>query len=55
MTGGEPLWHVSKDLPYSFQCGEGQNIGLNKRLPGMTQRDVFPSGRFDCSILRTNR
>jgi len=37
----------AKDLTYSFQCEEGQNIELNKRLPGITQRDVLSSGRFE--------
>jgi hypothetical protein len=32
---------VTKELVYSFQCEEGQNIGLNKRLPGMTRSDFF--------------
>ena len=40
--GGEPLWHVPNDPAYSFQCEEGQKVGLNKRLPGITQRDVSP-------------
>ena len=29
----------------SFQCWEGQNIGLDRRLPGITQRDVLSNGR----------
>ena len=39
----------------SFQCEEGQNIGLNKRLPGMTQRDVLSSVRFESLISCTKR
>jgi len=45
--GGEPLWHMTKDLPYSFQREEGENIGLNKRLPRITQDDVLSSGCFE--------
>jgi hypothetical protein len=40
--GGEPLWIVPKHLASSFQCKEGQNSGLNRRLPGITQRDILP-------------
>lgn len=46
-TGGEPLQDVPKDHACSFQCEEGQNIVLNKRLPGIAQRDVLPSGRVE--------
>ena len=49
-TGGEPLWIAPNDLAYPFQCEEDQKIGLNKRLPGITQRDVSPSVRFESSI-----
>jgi hypothetical protein len=37
----------AKDLPYSFQCEEGENIWLSKRLPGITQRDVLSIGSFE--------
>ena len=47
--GGEPL---PKDVTRLFQCVEGQNVGLNRRLPGTTQREVLSSGRFDYSISR---
>ena len=50
---GEPLCRLPKDLAYSFQRVEGQNIGLNWRLPQITQRDVLSSGRFDYSISST--
>ena len=53
--GGEPLWHVPNDPAYSFQCEEGQKIGLNKRLPGIAQSDVSPSVGFESSISRTKR
>jgi hypothetical protein len=34
--------------PRIFSPARGrQNTGLNKRLPGITQRDVLPSARFD--------
>jgi hypothetical protein len=38
---------VPENLAYSFRCEEGRNIGLNRRLPGITQRSVLPSGRFE--------
>jgi hypothetical protein len=46
-TGGEPLQRVPKELVYSFQRKDGQDIGLNRRLPGITQRDVLASRRFE--------
>ena len=52
-VGGEPLWRLHKDLAYSFQRVEGQNIGLNWRLPQITQRDVLSSGWFDYSTSST--
>jgi hypothetical protein len=52
-VGGEPLWRVQKDLAYFFQPVEGQNIGLNRRLPQITQRDVLSSGWLDYSISST--
>jgi hypothetical protein len=39
----------------SFQCEEGQNIGLNKRLPRITQRDVLSSGSVRIIYSRTKR
>jgi hypothetical protein len=36
---------VPKDFAYSFQGEEGQNIGLNRRLPRNYQRDVLAGGR----------
>jgi hypothetical protein len=44
-----------KDHHSSFQSEEGQNMGLNRRLPRITQRDVLPNDRFDYSISRTRR
>ena len=52
-VGGEPLWRLPKDLAYSFQRVEGQNTGLNWRLPQITQRDVVSSRWFDYSISST--
>ena len=52
-VGGEPLWRLQKDLAYFFQRLEGLNIGLNRRLPQITQRDVLSSGWFDYSISST--
>ena len=46
---------MPKGLAFSFQFEEGRNIGLNRRLPRITQRNVSPSGRFDYSISRTRR
>ena len=37
---------------YSFQSEEGRTMGLNRRLPQITQRDVLPNDRFDYSISR---
>lgn len=44
---------MPKDVTRFLQCVEGQNAGLNRRLPGTTQREVLSSGRFDYSISRT--
>ena len=38
--GGEPLLSVPEELAYSFQSVEGRSIGLNRRLPRITQRDA---------------
>jgi len=38
---------VAKDVIYSVLSEEGQNILLNKRLPGIIHRDVSPSGLFE--------
>jgi hypothetical protein len=38
---------VAKDVIYSVLSEEGQNIVLNKRLPGIIHRDVSPSGLFE--------
>ena len=34
---------MPEELAYSFLCEEGQKVESNKRLPGITQRDVSPS------------
>ena len=52
--GGEPLLRVPKDLAYSFQSEEGGTIGLNRRLPRITQRDVLSTGRFEQFISRAS-
>jgi hypothetical protein len=41
-AGGEPLWRGHKDLAPSFTVRLPPKEVLNKRLPGITQRDVFP-------------
>ena len=38
---------MPKDLAHSFQCEEGQNIALNRRLPRIAQRDVLCRSRFE--------
>ena len=38
---------MPKDLAYSFQSEEGREIGLNRRLPRIAQRDVLSTGRFE--------
>jgi hypothetical protein len=43
---------VTKDLAYSFQGEKGQKITLNKRLPGITQRDVL---RHNVSVRYADR
>jgi hypothetical protein len=41
-TGGEPLWNVPKDFVIFFPVRGRPNIVLNRRLPGITARDVLP-------------
>jgi hypothetical protein len=36
-----------KNAHISFHGEEGLNIGLNKRLPRITQRDVLSGGQFE--------
>jgi hypothetical protein len=44
-SGGELLYHVPKNLAYSSQREEVQNIVFNSQLPGINQLDVLPSAR----------
>jgi hypothetical protein len=41
-TGAEPLWNMPKDLAIFFPLRGRPNKGLNRRLPGITARDVLP-------------
>jgi hypothetical protein len=45
-TGGEPFWNVPKDLVIFFPVRGTPNWMLNKRLPGITARDVLPIVQF---------
>jgi hypothetical protein len=46
LAGGEPLWIGSKDPVIFFPMRGSPKMVLNRRLPGITARDVLPSVPF---------
>ncbi len=50
--GGEPLWHVARDLAISGSVRRLANQCSSGRLPGITQREAFTQ-RFLCVYTRT--
>ena len=57
LPGGEPLWHVPKNLAIFSPLRGRLNRVLNRRLPEITARDVLPIVLFGIrsSARRANR